>query len=155
MINSNRYQPQAYFEERVLEPKHSSCKHGRLHTKAPLPNAWEKRCGFLSSDRAHGNQCFKNEALIWVSFWRALKIQPFNSKGWFKSKTSMQEFKKIKYITRIKLLHELYGTCFQYNVIQELRFDHLTLLLVVTMSYACGFLWSVDYNILRTSSDVF
>ena len=62
---------------------------------------------------------------------------------------------KMKYRTRIKLVHELYGTCFQYNVNQESRIDHLTLLLVVTMSYACGFLWSANYNILRTSSDVF
>ena len=33
----------------------------------------------------------KIEALIWISFWRALIFQPFNSKGWLKSKTSIQE----------------------------------------------------------------
>ena len=34
-----------------------------------------------------------------------------------------------------------------------LRTDHLTLLIVVTMPYACWFLWRADYT--RTSKDVF
>ena len=35
---------------------------------------------------------------------------------------------------------------------EELRINHLTLLLVVTMLYACWFLWRVDY--IEDSSDI-
>ena len=50
----------------------------------------------------------------------------------------------MKYKTHIKLVHELYGTCFQYNV-NKLRINHLTPLLVVAILYACWFVWRVDY----------
>ena len=42
------------------------------------------------------------------------QISAIQLKGWFKSKNI-----KIKYKTHIKLVHELYGTCFRYNVIIE------------------------------------
>jgi hypothetical protein len=37
-------------------------------------------------------------------------------KGWFKFKASIQEYRNEIKKTHIKLVHELYGTCFQYNV---------------------------------------
>ena len=54
---------------------------------------------------------FKIEDLIWVSFWRALKFQPSrqNLRRWSKNIET-------KYKTRIKHVHDLYDTCFQYNV---------------------------------------
>ena len=42
------------------------------------------------------------------------------------------------YKTHIKLVHEWYGTCFQYNV-NKSRINHLTPLFVVTMPCACWF----------------
>jgi len=36
-------------------------------------------------------------------------------KRWFKSKMSIKNI-EMKYKTHIKLVHELYGTCFMYNV---------------------------------------
>ena len=56
----------------------------------------------------------------------------------------------MKYKTHIKLVHELYGTYMQYKQSEEIKINHLTPLLVVTMPYACG-----GHIILRTSSDVF
>jgi hypothetical protein len=57
----------------------------------------------------------KMEAPMWVSFWRALKFQPCN---WRASSNPRRQSKNIemKYKTHIKLVHELYGTCFPYNV---------------------------------------
>ena len=46
---------------------------------------------------------------------------------------------KMKYKPHIELVHESYGTCFQYNV-KNVRIKHLTPLLVVTIPYACWFL---------------
>ena len=43
------------------------------------------------------------------------QISTLQLKGWFKSKTSIQNI-EMKYKTHIKLVHELYDTCFQYNV---------------------------------------
>ena len=54
--------------------------------------------------------------------------------------------------THIKVVHELYGTCFQHNM-KNLGIHHLTPLLVLTMPSACWFSWRVDY-ILRILSDV-
>ena len=50
---------------------------------------------------------------------------------------------EMKYKTHIKLVHESYGTYFQYNPIQceESRIKRLTLLLGVTLPFACWFLW--------------
>ena len=50
----------------------------------------------------------------------------------------------MKYETHIKLLHELYGTMFLIQS-EELLINHLTLLLVLTMPYACWFLWRANY----------
>ena len=57
----------------------------------------------------------KIEALIWISFWRALKFQLFN---WRVGSNPKRQFKntEMKYKTHIKLVRELYGICFQYNV---------------------------------------
>ena len=145
---------------------------------------------------------FKIEALIWVSFWRALKFQSFswrdgsNSthqskntwmkykthiklvhelygwnagrvavnvqdrsphmsfilkgsqilaiqlKSWFISKTLFYEYRS-EIQTHIKLVHEFYGTCFQYKC-GKTRINHLTPLLVVTMSYTCWLLCWAD-----------
>ena len=95
------------------------------------------------------NQCFarclqsmfKIEAIVWVSIWRALKFQLFS---WRVGSNPRRQYENIemKYKTHIKLVHELYGTCFQYNV--KLRINYVSLL-VVTMPYACWFLWRTDY----------
>ena len=50
----------------------------------------------------------------------------------------------MKYKTHIKLVNEFYGTCFLVQS-EELRVNHLTPLLVVTMPYACWLLCRVDY----------
>ena len=52
----------------------------------------------------------------------------------------------MKYETHIKLAHELYGACLQYNV-NKLRNNHVTSLIVVTTPYACWFLWRVNYDV--------
>ena len=70
---------------------------------------------------------------------KASLISILQLKGWFKSKTSIQE-----YINKIK---NSYQTCvwimwYMFSVqCEELRINHLTSLLVVTMPYACWFLW--------------
>ena len=87
----------------------------------------------------------KIEALIWFSFWSALKFWPFS---WTVGSNPRRQPKNIqmKYKTHIKLVHELHGTCFQYNVKnQQHSTIYLTSLLVVTMPYTCWFLWRVDY----------
>ena len=43
------------------------------------------------------------------------QISAHQLKGLLKSKTSIQEL-EMKYKTHVKLVHELYGTCFEYNV---------------------------------------
>ena len=81
------------------------------------------------------NPVLKIRALIWVSFRRVLKFQPF-----FRSASSnpRRQSKNIKmrYKTHIKLVHEFYGTCIPVHC-EELRINHLTPLLVVTMPYTC------------------
>ena len=64
-------------------------------------------------------------------------------KGWFKSKTSFQEYKKRNKKLTLKL-------CMNYRVHVlstrwRIKNNHLTPLLVVTMPYACCFLLLVDY----------
>ena len=58
----------------------------------------------------------------------------------------------MKYKTHIKLVNELYDTCFQYN--EGLRVNHLTPLLVETkcptLVGSCG-----GHILLRTSNDIF
>ena len=85
---------------------------------------------------------FKIEALIWGSFWRALKWKPFSWRAGSHSRCQSKNI-EMKYKTRIELVHDIYGTCFQYNV-KRLRINHLTPPLVVTMPYTCWFLWQVD-----------
>ena len=86
---------------------------------------------------------FKIEALVWVSFWKDFKFQPFN---WWVGSNPRCQSKNIemKKIARIKLVHELYGTCFQLIECEELRIKYLTPLLVVTMPHTCWFLWWAD-----------
>ena len=89
---------------------------------------------------------FKIEALTWVSIWRALKFQLFSwrvgSNLRCQSKNNRNE------------IQDSYETCawiiwYMFPIeCEELRINHLTLLFVMTMPYACWFLW-------RTSSDVF
>jgi hypothetical protein len=58
---------------------------------------------------------FEIETFIRVSIWRALKFRLF---GWKSNSNSRRQSKNIemKYKTHIKLVHELYSTCFEYNV---------------------------------------
>jgi hypothetical protein len=58
---------------------------------------------------------FKIEALVWVSLCRALKFQLFS---WRVGSNLRHQFKNIEmnYKTHNKLVHESYGTCFQYDV---------------------------------------
>ena len=61
--------------------------------------------------------------------------RPFNAagwrcpqlKGWLESKTSLFKNLELKYITHIKLVHELYGWYVFMVQCEELRIDHLTL----------------------------
>ena len=46
---------------------------------------------------------------------KGAQISALQLKGWFESNTSIQE-DKMKYKNIIKLVHELYDTCFRYNV---------------------------------------
>ena len=50
----------------------------------------------------------------------------------------------MKHKTRMKLVHEVYGTCVSVQC-EGLRINHLTLLFVVTMAYACWLLQRADY----------
>jgi hypothetical protein len=60
---------------------------------------------------------FKIEALARMSFiLRDSQVSAFQLKGWFKSKTSIQEYRNEIQNSYTKLVHELYGACFQYNV---------------------------------------
>ena len=56
---------------------------------------------------------FKIETLIWVL--KASQIVALQWKGWFKSRRQSRNI-EMKYKTHIKLVHELYCTCFQYIV---------------------------------------
>ena len=51
----------------------------------------------------------------------------------------------MKYKTWYKLVHAIIWYLFLVQC-EELRIDHLTALLVVTMPYVCWFLWWVDYR---------
>ena len=77
------------------------------------------------------------------SILKSSPISALQLKGWFKSKTSIQEY-------RNEILNS-YWTCawiiwYMFPVqCEELRINHVTLLLVVTMPYAWWFLLWVDY----------
>ena len=84
----------------------------------------------------------------WSSHMRFIlkgsQILVFQLKCWFKSKTSIQKYRNEIY----KLILTL---CMNYMVhvsvqCEELRIDHLILLLVVTMPYVCWLLWRANYN---------
>ena len=71
------------------------------------------------------------------------QISAFRLKGSFKSKTSIQEYRNE--------IHKLMlNLCMSYMVhasskSEEVRINHLTPLLVMTMSYVCWFMWWVVY----------
>ena len=79
------------------------------------------------------------------------QISALQFKGWFKSKTSIQEYRNE--------IQKSYQTCawiiwYMFLVqCDESRINHLTLLLEVTIPYSCWFLW--QHITLRTSSDIF
>ena len=54
---------------------------------------------------------FKIGALTWVSFWRALKFQPFSRTAGSNPRRQSKNI-EMKYKTHIKLVHGLHGTCF-------------------------------------------
>jgi hypothetical protein len=87
---------------------------------------------------------FKIEALIWVSFWRPLKFQPFSWKLGFNPRRQSKNI-EMKYITHIRTCAWI--ICDMIPVQCEvLRINHLIPLLVMTMSYACWFLWWAYYT---------
>ena len=100
----------------------------RLLVETPIP-AQDP----LATSRAK----LKIETLIWVSFWRAPKFNPSVEELVEIQDVNPRTY-KMNYKTHNKLVNELYGTCFQYNVKNWV--NHLTLLLIVTMPYACWFL---------------
>ena len=71
------------------------------------------------------------------------QISTLQLKGWFKCKTSLQKYRNET--------QNSYWTCawiiwYMFPVQrEELKFIHLTPLLVVTMPYACWFLWRAYY----------
>ena len=76
--------------------------------------------------------------------WKGSQIWALQLKCWFKSKTSIQEYRNANTKVILKLVHEFYGACFQVQC-EEVRINHLTLLLVMTMPYACWFLWRANH----------
>jgi hypothetical protein len=103
----------------VIQPnmplhEHSQIQHVLLH-------AQRSQCTWLhfNATTAAGDSVafeskpvFKIEALIWVSFWRIIKFQPF---GWRTGSNPQRKSKNIemKYKPHhMKLVHELYDTCF-------------------------------------------
>ena len=93
----------------------------------------------------HNWPVVKIEALIWVSFWRALKFFSFT---WQVGSNPRHQSKNVEmqYKTHIKLVYDLY-IWYMFSIqCEELTCQvHLTPRLVVTMPYACWFLWQVDY----------
>ena len=57
----------------------------------------------------------KIEALHVSFILKGSQVLALQLKSWFKFKTSIQEC-RYEIQTLIKLVHELYGTCFRYNV---------------------------------------
>ena len=94
-----------------------------LQAQRPSPrtqrDSYLKFLGIVGQDPSVSNSdwlhaMFKIEALMWVSFWRVPKFQPFS---WKVGSNPTRQSKNIrmKYKARIKLEHELYGTRFPYN----------------------------------------
>ena len=69
------------------------------------------------------------------------QISAIQLKGQFKSKTSIYKYRNDK--THIKLVHELYGTCFQYNA-KNLE-PTIELHFCSDNAMCCWFLWRADY----------
>ena len=80
---------------------------------------------------------FKIEALIWVSFWRALNSQPFS---WMASSNIRHQSKNVE----IWNTKRVSNSCIPVQC-EESRIDRLTLFLVVTTPFACWFLWQTNY----------
>ena len=104
----------------IIAGQYSLCRHvlgvrwyhiAFLEVETPRPLLRQPRCLAFQAFQP----VFKIEALLWVSFWRALTFQPFY---WRAESNPRRQSKNIemKYKTHIKLVHESYGTCFQYNV---------------------------------------
>ena len=71
------------------------------------------------------------------------QIPTLQLKGWFKSKTSIQEYRN-----EIQSSYEPRAWIIPYTFMvqcEELRINHLTPFLVVTIPYACWFLWRANY----------
>ena len=60
-------------------------------------------------------RCLRLKPLIRVSFWRALKFQPFNLRVGSNPRRQSKNL-ETKSKTHVKLVHEISGKCFQYNV---------------------------------------
>ena len=82
----------------MLPPKHTIIRH-RNHSSVSM--FWWSPSPSM----------FKSEALIWVSFWKAFKFQPFSLRLGSNPRRQSKNI-KMKYKTHIELVHESYGTCF-------------------------------------------
>jgi hypothetical protein len=88
----------------------------------------------------------RSQALKWISFWRASShISALSDQGLVRIQDVIWRIWK----WNIKLILNLcmnYSTRYVFSVqCEESRIHHLTLLLVVTMSYLCWFLWWANY----------
>ena len=106
------------------------------------------RPSVLPGHWTEANQSNRTRAQDWsphmTFIFKGSRISALQLKGWFKSTTSIQKYRNET--------PNSYWTCawiiwYMFPVqCEELRINHLTLLLVVTMTYACWFLRRADYT---------
>jgi hypothetical protein len=123
---------------------HTNCTSSRWKCACRFLEAWSMWCNYMKDyyvNRAWTSAVLKIEALIWVSFWRALKFQPFN---WRVGSNPRRQSKNIewKYNTHMNYMNYMEHVS---STMWESRINHLTLLLVLTMPYVCWFLCHADY----------
>ena len=120
-------------------------KHDQLVCLVPptlklLERKWSGTVSAVPTDKRFWNSMVTDSVQDWsphhMSFiLKGSQISPFQLKGWLKSKTSIQEYRNE--------IRNSYWTCawiiwYMFPVqCHERRTNHLTLLLVVTMPYAC------------------
>ena len=72
------------------------------------------------------------------------RILALQLKGWFKSKTTIQEYSnEIKKIRLILCMNHMVPI---FSIMRRTHNQPLPPLLVVKMPYACWFLWQIDYT---------
>ena len=114
--------------------------------RSVLPDRWSSvRGGVFCVFLIGQNQCSRLKSSYEFHYEGLSNFNVFN---WRDGSNPRRQSKNIelKYKIRTKLVHGLCGTCFQYSAKnQESRIKHLTLIIVLTMPYACWFLWRADY----------